>query len=231
MFTKNTTARSFLLIAASMIGLLIGSFTTTSVHAVGDSPGTQNADTVVTFKSNGVQDGWILESGENTNAGGTLNNTATTLRLGDDVVRKQYQSILSFNTSSLPDNAVITRVTLKIKRHGIIGGGNPLIAFQGFMTDVRRGAFGTSALQLVDWKATANITLGPFTPTINSGWYALNVTSAKAHVNRLSTGGGLTQIRLRFQLNDNNNSVANILILYSGNASATFRPQLIVEYH
>jgi hypothetical protein len=41
----------------------------------------------------------------------------------------------------------------------------------------------------------------------------------------------LTQIRLRFKLDDNNNNVANFLSLYSGNAGAANRPQLIVEYY
>jgi hypothetical protein len=38
-------------------------------------------------------------------------------------------------------------------------------------------------------------------------------------------------MRLRFKLDDNNNTIANYLSLYSGNASATSRPLLIVEYY
>jgi hypothetical protein len=34
----------------------------------------------------------------------------------------------------------------------------------------------------------------------------------------------------RFKLDDNNNTTANFLSLYSGNAGAKNRPQLIVEY-
>jgi hypothetical protein len=41
----------------------------------------------------------------------------------------------------------------------------------------------------------------------------------------------VTQIRLRFKLDDNNNAVANFLKLYSGNAPAASRPQLIIEYN
>ena len=39
------------------------------------------------------------------------------------------------------------------------------------------------------------------------------------------------RIRLRFKLDDNNNTVANYLSLYSGNAPAASRPQLIIEYY
>lgn len=60
------------------------------------------------------------------------------------------------------------------------------------------------------------------------GWYTIDLTSGKAYSDKLGTG--LTQIRLRFQLDDNNN-VANYLSLYSGNAGAASRPQLSIEYY
>jgi hypothetical protein len=184
------------------------------------------------FSSTASQDGYILEAAETSNLGGTMNSTATTLRLGDDAARRQYRSILSFDTSPLPDNAVITKVTLKVKQQGIVGGGNPISLFQGFVVDMKTGFLGNSAdLQIADWQAVAQKVVGPFTPSISGGWYTLNLTSAKAYINKLATGSGLTQIRLRFQLDDNNNAIANYLSLYSGNAGAASRPQLIVEYY
>jgi hypothetical protein len=185
----------------------------------------------VSLNSIAAQDGYLLESSETSAVGGTMNASIATIRLGDDVVKKQYRSILSFNTSSLPDTAVITKVTLKVKQQGIVGGGNPVTMFQGFMLDMRKGTFGTSALQVTDWQANANKTYGPFTPALTGGWYTFNLTSAKAYINKLATGSGLTQIRLRFQLDDNNNAIANYLSLYSGNGGATSRPQLIIEYY
>jgi hypothetical protein len=53
----------------------------------------------------------------------------------------------------------------------------------------------------------------------------------KAYINTLASRGGVTQIRLRFKLDDNNNTIANYLSLYSGNASSSYRPQLIIEYY
>jgi hypothetical protein len=177
------------------------------------------------------QDGWILESGETSNKGGTLNRTATTLRLGDDAARKQYRVILSFNTSSLPDNAVITKVILKVKKQGITGGGNPVSIFNGFMSDIKKGTFGTSALQVGDWQAAAQKSIGPLSPVLTSGWYSLNLTNAKAYINKLATGSGLTQIRLRFKLDDNGNGIANYLSSYSGDVSAASKPTLEIEYY
>jgi len=181
-----------------------------------------------TFQSTGIRDGWVLESGENTNVGGTMDSASTTLRLGDDATHKQYRSVLSFNTSNLPDTAVITKVTLKVKRQGITGGGNPVTEFQGFMADIKKGTFGTSALQITDFQALGKI-YGPF--SLSGTWYVLDLTAAKAYVNKLSTLYGLTQIRLRFKLGDNNNAIANYLSLYSGNAPVASRPQLVIEYY
>jgi hypothetical protein len=184
------------------------------------------------LRSQNTMDGWVLESSETSAAGGAMNSSATTLRLGDDVSRKQYRSVLSFDTSPLPDTAFITKVTLNLKQQGIVGGGNPVTTFQGFVVDIRKGFFSNSAnLQVADWQANANITFGPFTPALTGGWYTINLTSAKAYINKLATGSGLTQIRLRFQLDDNNNAIANYLSLYSGNAGAASRPQLIIEYY
>ncbi|MEW5830008.1 MAG: DNRLRE domain-containing protein [Chloroflexota bacterium] len=191
---------------------------------------TYTVDKNVTFNSIAAQDGWVLEKSQNANTGGSKNSTSV-LRLGDDKLKKQYRSILSFNTSSLPDNAVITKITLKVKKQGITGGGNPVTAFQGFMVDIKKGILGTSALQTTDFKTAASKTYGPFKPTVVSGWYSINLTAGKAYINKLASSGGLTQIRLRFKLDNNNNGVANFLSLYSGNATAASRPQLIIEYY
>jgi predicted outer membrane repeat protein len=192
----------------------------------------EEATPTLTFKSAGVQDGWILESAEKSNKGGTLDAKATTFRLGDDAAKKQHLGILSFSTGAgLPDDAVITKVTLKIKKQGVTGGGNPLTTFKGFMVDVKKGTFGTAALQASDFQAAASKTYGPFKPALAGGWYSMDLTSASTYINKLSTLSGLTQIRLRFKLDDNNNAVANYLSLFSGNAPVGSRPQLIIEYY
>ena len=187
-----------------------------------------NFPTTSTFKSVGSQDGWVLESTESSGAGGAMNSIAATFNLGDDAADRQYRAILSFNTSSLPDNAIITKVTLKVKKNGVVGGGNPLSIFQGFKVDIKNGTFGNSALETGDFKAIASKTYGPFNPSLSaSGWYSLNLTSGKGYVNKI----GNTQIRLYFSLDDNNNNIANILRLYSGNAGALNVPQLVIQYY
>ncbi|MEW5827372.1 MAG: DNRLRE domain-containing protein [Chloroflexota bacterium] len=220
------TIKNALGIPLNGTGIMNGSFFHGETYTI-----TKGVPQKKVLRSTGAYDGWVRESAETSNKGGSLNATNTTFVLGDDAANKQYRSILSFNTSSLPDNAVITRITFKVKKQGILGGGNPVTASQGFMVDVKKGVFGASALQLTDFQALAGKSYGPFKPTPVNGWYSFNLTNAKAYVNKLASNGGLTQIRLRFKLDDNNNGVANFLSLYSGNAPLTSRPLLIVEYY
>ena len=184
-----------------------------------------------TFRSTGLHDGWILESSENSKVGGTFNSTYATLNLGDNAQKKQFRAVLSFNTASLPNNAVIIKATLKLKRQGVVGGINPITTFQGFMVDIKKGAFGMPWLQATDWQTAASKTYGPFTPALAGGWYNINLTNAKVYINKFATNSGLTQIRLRFKLDDNNNGLPNYLRLYSGNAGVTSSPRLVIEYY
>ncbi len=189
------------------------------------------ATTSVTLYSTAAQDGWILESTETSNAGGTMNSALTTFNLGDDNLKKQYRSILSFTTSTLPDTAVITAATLKIKQYSATGGAT-FGMFQGLLIDILKGPFGTSALQTTDFQSAASKTgVGPFTAPAVGGWYAFNLTTSQAYINKAATGSGLTQFRLRFKLDDNNNAIANYISFYSGNALTASRPQLIIQYY
>lgn len=196
--------------------------------------GMVNTASISSFQSLGAQDGWTLESGENSNSGGAVEYSYTTFNLGDNAARRQYRGVLSFSTgASLPDNAAINKVTLKVKKYSITGGGDPVTLFQGFMVDIKNGFLGsTSGLVMSDFQAVANKTYGPFSPTITSdGWYSINISVGKDYVNKLAINGGLTQIRLYFKLDDNNNSLANYINFYSGNVGVvSYRPQLIVEY-
>lgn len=189
------------------------------------------APVVQTFTSTAAQDGWILESSETSKKGGTLSSNAVTFNLGDDAAKKQYLGILSFNTgAALPDGANITSVKLKVKKSAVVGGGNPLTTFQGFMVDIKKGFFGTAALQPGDFQVAASKSYGPFKPALASNGYTIDLTGAGPFINKLTTNGGLTQIRLRFKLDDNNNTVANYLSLFSGNAPVANRPQLVITY-
>lgn len=190
----------------------------------GGGGGTQTA----TFSSNGAQDGWILESREKSETGGGMNATLTTLRVGDDSRNRQYRSILSFDTSTLPDNAVILSVQLRL-RYASQTGTLPFVSHQGLFADITQPYFGASAsLALADFQFAPGLALaGRFGETATNGWYSVVLDpGAGSRVNL----AGLTQFRLRFALDDDNDLRADFVSFYSGNAGAANRPVLVIEY-
>ena len=58
-------------------------------------------------------------------------------------------------------------------------------------------------------------------------WYSSSLGSGDFGLINLA---GVTQLRLHFSLDDNNDSGADYLKLYSGNALSAYRPQLIILY-
>ncbi len=183
----------------------------------------------VTFKSNATYDGWVLESGENTNVGGTLDRGSTFFDVGDDPKDKQYRGFLSFNTSSLPDNAVVVSVQLKMKRQGIVGT-DPFSTHGSLFIDIRSGSFSDNvALQKTDFAAAA--TTGSirdsFAP-LTSTWYATQLNDANLLlINKIGT----TQFRLSFTKDDNDDLSADYMKFYSGSSTSANVPQLIVTYY
>lgn len=185
-------------------------------------------NTTLTARSTGGYDGWVLESGENTGVGGSLNSSNSIFFVGDNAQNKQYRGILSFDTSSIPDNATITSVTLKL-RYGGVAGTNPFNTHGPLFVDILTGAFGGSnGLQIGDFEAIA--TLDGAMTIANapvSNWYSSALGSGNFGLINLT---GVTQFRLRFSTDDNNDSGADYLKLYSGNALASYRPQLVIQY-
>ena len=183
----------------------------------------------VTLRSQSKYDGWVLEKAETSEVGGSRNNKGKTLLVGDDALDRQYRVILSFGTAGIPDNAVITKVILKVRKAGVVGT-NPMATHNGLVVDIKKTKFSTRpTLQIQDFQAKANkVKVGVFSKKLYSGWYktVLN-TGAYSYINL----NGRTQLRLRFLLDDNDDHSADILKLYSGNAVLASRPQLIVKYY
>ena len=182
------------------------------------------------FTSQPAFDGWVLESAENSNVGGGLDKGATTFYVGDDQNNRQYRGILSFNTSSLPNNAVVLLVQLKIMQQGNVGS-DPFLTHGDLLAEIRNGTFSDKAvLQVDDFSSAAN-TPGSVLETFKElapSWYGIELQDANlALVNKIGT----TQFRLSFIQDDNDDFKADIVKFYSGNAVSSSRPQLIVTYY
>jgi len=182
------------------------------------------------IKSTGSHDGWVRESNENSNAGGSINSTAATFNLGDDSQNRQYRGILSFDTATLPDNAWIVSAVLKIKRQGMVGT-NPFNTHQNLYVDIRKPYFGAAAtLAAGDFQAAASRNMvGKFNSTPSNWWYSATLNSTAFQWFKLT---GPTQMRLRFQLDDDDDGVADYLSFFSGDEATTSdRPVLTIQYY
>ena len=183
---------------------------------------------VRTYTSIAAQDGWIRESSENSNTGGWLNAFATTFQLGDDAANRQYRAVLSFDTSALPDNTVIRSAHLKIMQSGALVGSNPFNTLGSLWADIRLGFFGSaSTLQLGDFNAPASaVKVGVFNKSPIDGWYT---TTLNATALRKINKAGLTQLRLYFAIDDNNNRRADYMKFFSSNNPIN-QPRLLITY-
>ena len=209
-----------------------GNFTTGEEYTLNRTPVKLEMETL---RSNGNNDGWVLESSEDSNQGGDKDSRATTFALGDDAQDRQLRAILHFPTHYLPDNAVVTRVLLMIKGEALVGT-DPFTTHQNILVDIRSGAFGFigpfqfRGLQDVDFQSPSSMdAVGIIQNNPLNGWYyAWLDSSAFEYINL----NGITQIRLRFQLDDNDDMAADYLRFYSGDYNRLpDRPQLAIEYY
>jgi len=183
----------------------------------------------ITFTSLAAQDGWVLESSETSNAGGSLNATATVLRVGDDNQDKQYKAVVAFNTSAIPDGATILSATLRLRR-GAGSGTNPFTTHGACRVDVQAGGFsGSAALQKGDFQAPAAAVEAASlsNAAANGDWSEASLSAeGLAAINKTGT----TQLRLYFDLDDDDDGGNDFLGYYSGGSAAPNRPQLVVTY-
>jgi hypothetical protein len=232
--------------AFSTAALAVGSHTLTAtftgasgwVNSSGTNSGSPQivnpAVTTATFTSVAAQDGWVLESTETSNAGGSIDATAnntSALRVGDDNKDKQYKAVVSFDTSSIPDGATLISVTLRLLR-GTSSGINPFTTFGTCWVDVQSGSGfgGSTTLQTGDFQATPTAvqSASHSNAATNGTWSTGSLNAAGlAAINKTGT----TQLRIYFNLDDDDDTGNDYIGYYSGdNSTSANRPQLVVTY-
>jgi hypothetical protein len=214
-------------------------YVATAVNLVGEGPNSNEASATpvaapvtVTLTSVAAQDGWVLESGETTNAGGSIDATASTtsaLRAGDNNQDRQYRTVVSFDTSSIPDGATILSATLRLRR-GTLSGTNPFTTHGTCWADVQTGSFsGSTTLQTGDFQAAATAVQAASlsNAAANGDWSQGSLSAAGlAAISKTGT----TQLRVYFNLDDNDDTGNDYIGYYSGEATSANRPQLVVTY-
>lgn len=80
--------------------------------------------------------------------------TAKHLEIGSSVDNRDSRAFLHFDTSPLPDNAIVTKAYLEVYMHSTSG--DPLANQRKISIDVQQGCFGSShAVRVDSWRATA----------------------------------------------------------------------------
>src|SRR5262245_46492679 len=190
-------------------------YVVTATNGVGEGPNSNEASatpaaapTVVTLTSVAAQDGWVLESSETSNAGGSLDATAATtsaLRVGDDNKDKQYKAVVSFDTSAIPDGATILSATLRLLR-GTVSGTNPFSTHGTCWVDVQTGGLsGSTTLQTGDFQAAATaVQAASLSNAASNGTWSTGSLNAAglAAIDK----AGTTQLRVYFNLDDNDDT-------------------------
>jgi len=189
--------------------------------------------TEVTFTSVAAEDGWVLESKESSNSGGSNDAAASTpdaLRVGDANRDRQYKVVVSFDTSAIPDGATILSATLRLRR-GTSSGIDPFTTHGTCWVDVQTGGFsGSTALQDSDFEAVATVVQAASLsqPVADGDWSEGSLGAAGlAAIDKTGT----TQLRGYFALDDNDDHNNDYVGFYAGDdATAANRPQLVVVY-
>jgi hypothetical protein len=202
-----------------------------SIDVYGTAASTDDTNMYISL---GAEDGRIFEDGD-TGLGDVAtasDATGTGLRVGDNgITKNQYRSILSFDTSGLPDNAKILTAELRIRR----GGGAGSVANLGsLVADVKTGGFGgNTALAASDFQAaaTVNASCTLSIPAANEEYAECFLSTAGK--NAISTTG-TTQVRIRMTIDDDDDIFADNVGFYGGEAVVGFLqflgPQLLITY-
>ena len=159
------------------------------------------------FSSGGTQDGWV----SNTTSG------TTEVRVGDGGVGQSYKGILSFDTSSIPDDATINSLSLYLIRKGS-NATNPFTsgALGAANLEIKNGTFGTLNIENSDFSETADATnAGCFQGSVSSNGYALRIDLNEAGIAAINKAGN-TQFRISFP---NTNAGADYINFNTGDAT------------
>lgn len=180
------------------------------------------------FRSQGDLDGWILESHEASGQGGVPNSDSRYIIIGDDATDRQFRSILHFDTSSLPDQAIFQYAEVRVKRYGVRGQ-NPM-ASAALILDCKDDFFGKEAsLVASDFEAPSTPSVIPMCSDFYSagrGWFSATFFPSSLTI----SSTGTAQFRLSLWTGDNDDRDADQVWFYSGNAAFENRPQLVVWF-
>ena len=200
-------------------------------------PGT--ADTELALTSVRAHDGYLQESHETSEVGGFADGISRNILIGDTSSRQQLIALLSFDTSQVPAGAHIVSAELIMTRSSARGNpAEPDAPLGNMLVDMLCPVDSDSIYgdvpepEVTDFQAFSDLvdmTEAPLTyPTANGR--TANGFLTETGVEALNRDG-VTQMKVRFQVPDNDNDRADYLMFYSGDIRAPLlRPTLKIVY-
>lgn len=194
-----------------------GSSPSVNITVTGGGGGGGTTPVTVTFSNEDANDGYVKAgSGGTTPAVGTLESSLG-LAIGRGTDSKFNRTLLSFDTSSLPDGATVTSATLTVAYRSASGDpwSNP--AGNSLVIDAHSGCLGACTIETGDWAAATTSSAVAQLLSFTGGNQTSNLFAASglAAINKT----GRTQLRLRFT---NNQTTTNYLWIDKG-ATATLK--------
>ncbi len=185
-----------------------------------------------TFTSTAEFDGFVIESNENTNQGGSVLSTFAgggALRFGDFRNDSQIKLFTSF-ALDIPDGSVLSAATLNLKQGGV-SGVDPTQVLGPCLIDIHTSGFsGNLALESSDFQATATVeNAATFDATLDpENWSSTSLSEESLAAIESAEN---VQMRVACSLDDNDDNVEDSLAFYSGeDANADNHPQLVVLF-
>ena len=186
-----------------------------------------------TFISIGSQDGRVYDNNDGIGAAHTADDsTAVALRLGDYLSNEGYRIILSFDTSSLPDDCNIISAVLELVRGEKWGNDDPFEWGGPCIIDINSPCIGTStALENYDWQGpVGDVNVATFLGDPNEGNPMVSTYFDPNGLNSISKTD-TTQIRVYLTNSTNSDSDMDFLGFYGGEATnQNNAPKLIIQY-
>jgi len=186
----------------------------------------------LTFVSIGSEDGRVYDQNDGIGAGYTNNDSgATALRVGDYSDKKGFRTILSFDTSLLPDDAEVIEASVEMVR-GEKWGEDPFGWAGRCIIDVNSPCIGTStALEFCDWEApVAAVNVAEFLGDQNEGNPMISTNFDANGLDNINIDG-TTQLRVYFTTSTNSDANMDFLGFYGGEvADQNNVPTLTVRY-
>lgn len=200
----------------------VGTSTQVNVVVSGGTGGGGGSPVNITFNNEDANDGYVKAGvGGSAPAVGTLESIYG-LAIGRGADGNFNRSVLSFDTSAIPDGATITSATLAVAYRSAYGDpwSNP--AGNTLVIDVHNGCIGACTIEAADWSYAASANTVAQLLAFGGGNQTSNAFSA-AGLGAINKGGR-TQLRLRFA---SNQTAANYLWIDKGataKLTVTYQP-------